>query len=77
MMLKPNVSTCANPKCSAEFKRLGDGKLYTEPPNVHIKGRPRQMIWLCESCSHIHQLRYDRERHEFVLSAGRKKGRAA
>lgn len=76
-MLKPNVSTCANPNCSAEFKRLGDGKLFTEPPNVHVKDRPRQMLWLCESCSHVYILRFDRERHEFMLSPQHKRGKAA
>ncbi len=76
-MLKPNVSTCANPKCSAEFKRLGEGKLFTEPPNVHVKGRPRQIVWLCSSCSRDHKLRYDREKHEFVFSPQHKRGKVA
>jgi hypothetical protein len=76
-MLKPSVSTCANPKCSTEFKRLGDGKLFTEPPNVHVKGRPRQIVWLCGTCCRQLTLRYDRERHEFVFSPLHKRGTAA
>ena len=76
-MLKPNVSTCANPKCSAEFKRLGDGKLFTEPPNVHVKERPRQMIWLCNSCCRNFKLRFDRETYDFVLLPKHKRGTAA
>lgn len=76
-MLKPSVSICANPNCSAEFKRLGDGKLFTEPPNVHEKDRPRRMIWLCETCSQSYTMRFDREQREFVLSAHHKRGKAA
>ncbi len=76
-MLKPSVSTCANPNCSAEFKRLGDGKLFTEPPNVHVKGQSRRIIWLCDSCSRGHTMRYDREKHEFLLSSQHKRGKAA
>lgn len=76
-MLKPNVSTCANPNCSAEFKRLGDGKLFIEPANLHIKGRPERIVWLCGSCSRSHDLRYDREKQEFVLVSQHKRGTAA
>ena len=76
-MLKPSVSTCANPKCSSKFKRLGDGKLFTEPPNVHLKGRPRLMLWLCDSCYRSDDLRYDREKHQFVFTPQHKRGKAA
>lgn len=76
-MLKPNVSTCANPDCSAEFKRLGDGKLFTEPANVLLNGKPRQIVWLCASCSRTHDLRYDREKHRFILEPQHKRGTAA
>ena len=76
-MLKPSVSTCANPQCSAKFKRLGDGKLYTEPLNLHVKGRARQIIWMCNDCSRTHVLRYDREKLEFVISPQHKRGKAA
>ncbi len=76
-MHKPSVSSCANPKCSAEFKRLGDGKLFTEPPNVQLKGRPRQIIWMCSSCVRQLTVRYDRDRHEFVISPQHKRGTAA
>lgn len=76
-MLKPNVSTCVNPNCSAEFKRLGDGKLFTQPANVYVQGRARQVVWLCGSCSRDHDLRYDREKHEFILLPQHKRGTAA
>jgi hypothetical protein len=76
-MLKPNVSTCANPNCSAEFKRLGDGKLFTEPPNFHQKNTARQMVWLCSTCCRDLMMRFDRERREFVLSPQHKRGKAA
>jgi hypothetical protein len=76
-MLKPNVSTCANPKCSAEFKRLGDGKLFTEPANVHTRREPRLIVWLCSSCLRNHDLHYDRRTREFVLIPQHKRGTAA
>jgi hypothetical protein len=76
-MLKPNVSTCANPKCSAEFKRLGDGKLFTEPANLHVNGRPQQIVWLCSSCLRTHDLSYDRQKQEFVVLPRHKRGTAA
>jgi hypothetical protein len=77
MMLKPSVSTCANPGCSAEFRRLGEGKLYTEPPNVHVKGRARRMVWMCNACSRTHTIRYDREKLDFVIFPHHKRGKAA
>jgi len=76
-MLKPNVSTCANPKCSSEFKRLGDGKLFTEPGNLAEKRRVRQIVWLCKQCCLHFTLRYDRKEHGFVLTPQHKRGTAA
>lgn len=74
-MLKPSVSTCANPNCSAKFKRLGDGKLFTEPANVHERGRGRLMVWMCDSCTRHHSLRYDREHHKFIVTPHHYRGK--
>lgn len=44
------VQKCANPSCSATFRRLRDGKLFVvEAPD---NGRPQlNYFWLCNSCS--------------------------
>jgi hypothetical protein len=47
---------CANPECSAVFRRLRDGKVFVtevEPDyhgGVSEHGRQRQYFWLCNSC---------------------------
>jgi len=50
------VDKCANPKCSATFRRLCDGKLFvTEVETDYhnsVSGhqRLREYSWLCNSC---------------------------
>jgi hypothetical protein len=54
------LSKCANPRCSATFRYLHEGKLYVIPPTKALaKHKPRhssgasqlEYAWLCSSCS--------------------------
>ncbi len=63
-----SVSKCANPQCSVEFKRLGEGKLYAHPveqarPNHAIQ----KTVWLCSQCVQELDLRFDRRDQVFTL----------
>ena len=63
-----SVSKCANPHCSAEFKRLGEGRLYARPieqarPNHAIQ----KTVWLCSHCLHDFELHFDRGDQIFML----------
>jgi hypothetical protein len=53
------VSKCHNPKCSAEFRYFGDGKLFEFPPDS-IRETP-QLYWLCEHCVSTFTLQRDSE----------------
>lgn len=52
------LDKCANPTCSATFRRLRDGRVFVaEPEADHRSGatqlvRQRQYFWLCNSCCH-------------------------
>jgi len=64
----PDISSCANPKCGSEFKRLGGGNLtvyLVDDPVAwglpeHIKQRA---LWLCDTCASQMYIRLDRLRH--------------
>ena len=47
------VQKCANPSCSAPFRRLRDGRLFVV--EAAAEGHPRKLnyFWLCDSCSRI------------------------
>ncbi len=80
----PDVSTCANPKCHAEFKRLGEGRLSVfrvdDPESWGLPSDLRQkVLWLCDHCAATVYLRLDR-RHktvQVVHRSDRHKGHAA
>jgi hypothetical protein len=60
------LSKCLNPRCSATFRYLGQGRLFrvdfaeesrkkaraggTMPAATAGKSRPSEYFWLCESC---------------------------
>jgi len=53
-------ASCANPLCSALFRRLAEGKLFrlgTDPPIVSSKVRREEYFWLCHRCSLVMTLR--------------------
>ena len=57
------VSKCHNPRCSAEFRYFGEGKLFEFPPDsVHENS---ELYWLCAACVQQHSLerREDGEVH--------------
>jgi len=64
----PDISSCANPKCGSEFKRLGEGRLavyLVDDPVAwglpeHIK---QKALWLCDACDSQMYIRLDRRRH--------------
>jgi hypothetical protein len=53
------VEKCANPACTATFRRLRDGRVFvTEVEADYRSGasglmRQRQCFWLCNSCCRI------------------------
>jgi len=69
-MQNRSVSTCANPSCNAEFKRLGDGKLFVRPANDGEQGPAQKVLWLCARCSQDYDLKYDRRKQAFQLVRG-------
>jgi hypothetical protein len=48
------VSKCHNPRCSAEFRYFGDGKLFEFPPDS--AGGNSELFWLCDACYQTHTL---------------------
>ena len=60
----PQVGTCANPRCTAKFRRLGEGRISvisTDDPEAwglpeHIK---QKVVWLCDECSSLLDIRVD------------------
>jgi hypothetical protein len=73
----PTVSTCANPNCKAQFKRLGEGEMRAfridHPQLWGLPGDAKQkVIWLCNQCSLSMYVRLDRHQHviQFVHKGG-------
>ena len=69
------VAKCANPNCSTEFRRLGDGKLFVKTlkkasgPN----GLSQRAAWLCNKCcDNGVDLRFDSKSVTFVVFHRRK-----
>ena len=60
----PQVGKCANPKCTAKFRRLGDGRIsviFIDHPEAwglpeHAK---QKVVWLCDECSSLLDIRVD------------------
>jgi hypothetical protein len=47
------LGKCANPACSATFRRLTDGRIFVievEPERSAGNTHQRQCFWLCNSC---------------------------
>ena len=61
----PTVSHCANPKCDAEFKKMGEGTLVVCPsdPEVTVNHLRQKAIWLCDACAHEFELEFEPNRH--------------
>ena len=55
------LGKCANPPCSASFRRLGDGRLIRLEPDPHLRLlNPKiEYYWLCRTCSAVMTLRID------------------
>jgi hypothetical protein len=53
------VDKCANPACSATFRRLRDGRLFVTEVEADYQSsasrsaHQRQYFWLCNSCCRI------------------------
>jgi hypothetical protein len=71
-MENAGISTCANPQCGAEFKRLGEGKLFVRRAEKGDKESTQKALWLCASCAGHFDLRYDRQKREYVLITRRR-----
>jgi hypothetical protein len=68
------LSKCANPDCSARFRYLHEGKLYsidftavfagrTAPTNVAGRSSNKEYFWLCALCSREMTIRLDQHYH--------------
>ncbi len=66
------VSHCANPECTAQFKRMGQGKLFISPsdPVVTVNHLRQKVIWLCDACAHEFEAKFETNRHN-LGEAGR------
>jgi len=54
------LANCANPLCSASFRRLAEGKLFrleTDPALGSSKSNRVEYFWLCHRCSSAMTLR--------------------
>jgi hypothetical protein len=47
------LGKCANPSCSASFRRLGDGRLVRleTDPRLRLSNPKTEYFWLCPTCS--------------------------
>jgi hypothetical protein len=79
------LDKCANSKCSAVFRHLGDGKLF-HVPRVEMKsgvaGVPGSTVaiehfWLCSKCAEIMTLEINRDGKAEVISLPSARGSAA
>ena len=68
-MSQPRVSHCANPKCGAEFKRLGEGKLFIKPdnPKANATALRQKVIWLCSVCAREFEIDFDHSHQSYRL----------
>jgi hypothetical protein len=66
MTLHPKVSHCANPKCNAEFKRMGQGRLVICPsdPEVTVNHLRQKVIWLCDACAREFEAQFEPNQHK-------------
>jgi hypothetical protein len=70
-----SVAKCANPDCSKEFRRLGEGKLFvkTLKKATGPTSLSQRAAWLCNKCSDDgYELRFDRKSETFHLMSRRK-----
>jgi hypothetical protein len=73
--LQMSVAKCANPDCKAEFRRLGDGKLFVKTLKnaTGLNGLSQRAAWLCNRCcDNGFDLRFDRRTETFNLITHRK-----
>lgn len=68
-MSQPKVSHCANPKCDAEFKRLGEGKLFVRAinPKANANRSGQKAIWLCDTCAQNFEVKFDRTHQAYKV----------
>jgi len=75
----PDLNSCANPRCTAIFKRLGDGRLIVEEVDNPIAwglpvGRRQKVIWLCAVCASRFEVVLDTRTRQIIV---RQKNRVA
>ena len=79
------LEKCANPKCSAVFRKIGDGKLFRVPrvgTEPGPSGRAKKTVtmehfWLCSKCAETMTLGIDRHRNVKVIPLRSARGAAA
>jgi len=72
------LDKCANPACSATFRRLRDGRIFVIEVEIEAQdiasGRQLRYFWLCNSCRSTMTVIVDRDKRVQVLPLS---GRAA
>ena len=71
-MRPPGLRTCANHDCHTEFKRLGDGRIYTMPvTEPQAWGLPphskQKVVWLCGRCAMTKEVQFDRQHFQVLV----------
>ena len=66
------LDKCANPRCKAEFKRLGPGRLYvfpiSDPERWGLpKNSKQKVMWLCAECIRHKRILFDRQHAQAVV----------
>lgn len=74
------LAKCANPKCSAEFRYLKQGKLFLREPLINSAAQAKsargivQRYWLCASCCESFTIMDDGQGMRVVPRAPRSHG---
>ena len=71
------LAKCANPKCSAVFRHLSEGKLFRVPRVGTKKLLAMEHFWLCRKCAETMTLGIDRDQKVNVVPVLTARGAAA
>ncbi len=61
------LAKCANPKCTAAFRHLSNGKLFRVPRVGTEKLSAMEHFWLCGECAETMTLGIDRDQKVNVI----------
>jgi hypothetical protein len=69
----PEIHSCANSRCRATFRRLGEGIISVfaidDPEAWGLPETARQkVVWLCQQCASSFCVRVDQSRHKIQVA---------